>query len=142
MWWRVAGDKAHLNPSTTERMSYTIFCILPGGSPAFPVGIEKTRTVCHFKDAIKAEITHALATVDAHALTLYHINVGASSDDRDVYIEEVERLVQNLSDLQRLNLVETLEGVFGSSARPGERIHTLVLVPGGEPRDPRMWRRC
>jgi len=122
-------------------MSYTIWCFLPGCRSAFPVDIEETRTVAHLKDAIKAKLTNTLATVDSHALSLYHINVEESDDDERVAIEEVNRLAQDLSSLKRLHSVDSLEDVFESSAPPPETINILVLAPGGEPIGPRMWRR-
>jgi len=121
-------------------MLYTIFCTLPGRGSAFCVDIEETWTVAYLKDTIKADLPNTLATVDSHVLSLYHINVDGSDDDRQVVIKEVDRLAQDLSSLKRLNPINSLEDVFESSAPPLETIHILVLVTGGEPIDPRMWR--
>ena len=60
-------------------------------------------------------------------------------------IEEAEIKFQSLStseNVELLNPVDELQDVFKSSAPPRKRIHILVLVPGGESIDPRMWRRC
>jgi len=124
-------------------MSYTIFCIQPGGSPAFHVDIAKTQTVDHLKDAIKLKMKPELDALAAHALSLYRVTIDAP--DMEKAIEEAEGIFQGLSTSENivwLNPIKTLESIFGSSGPPPETIHILVLVPGGESMDPRMWRRC
>ena len=122
-------------------MSYKIFCILPGGRPAFAVKIEQTETVSDLKDAIRAKKDNELVAIDADALSLYHVNVGAL--DMQKAIVEVEGIFQDLSTSENrewLNPITTLESIFGASGPPRDKIHILVLVPGGESMDPRMWR--
>jgi len=120
-------------------MSYKIFCILPGGRPAFPVNIKQTETVGDLKKAIRGEADNELDGIDAHALSLYHINVGAL--DMQKAIVEVEDIFQGLSTSENrwLNPITTLESIFGASGPPRDKISILVLVPGGESMDPRMW---
>ena len=122
-------------------MSYKIFCILPGGRPAFAVNIKQTETVGDLKVAIQAMNGNELNAIDAVALSLYHINVGAL--DMQKAIVEVEGIFQDLSTSENrewLNPITTLESIFGASGPPRDKIHILVLVPGGESMDPRMWR--
>jgi len=122
-------------------MSYKIFCILPGGHPAFAVNIKQTETVSNLKDAIRVNTEPELDGIDADSLSLYHINVGAL--DMEKAIVEVEGIFQGLStseNIEWLNPIKTLESIFEASGPPLDKIHILVLVPGGESMDPRMWR--
>jgi hypothetical protein len=110
-------------------MRYEIFCIIPGGNPAFSVKIDETETVGHLKKEIKAQNGQTLATVDAVALTLYRIEVDGSNEE--LYIEEVKRLAQDLSILPKLQVVDKLAEVFASSAPNRQKIHILVKPPKG-----------
>jgi len=129
MWWQRLSGRWY---GSLESTPYTIFCTLPGRGSALCVDIEETRTVAHLKDA---ELPNTLATVDSHALSLYHINVDGS--DKKAFIEEAKRLAQDLSSLKMLNLVDSLEDVFESCAPLRMTVHILVLAPGGEPIDPK-----
>ena len=113
-----------------SKTEYTIFCIIPGGSPAFSVDIGKARTVDHLKDAIKKKKAQALNTIDADDLSLYQIDVDAS--DMKHAINVVKHIAQGLNNRNELNSVLPLEEVFSPSGPLRKRIHILVKLPASE----------
>ncbi len=102
-------------------------CIIPGGT-LFSVNIDEKILVDELKEIKKAKAPE-LDTLAANALTLYQINVDGS-DERE-YIEQVKVLAQDLSTLNKLKPIDSLDKVFPWG--PLERkIQILVEVPKGE----------
>ena len=127
----MAGGTSH--PPPILRMSYQVACIIPSGDPAFTVNVSEAGSVHDLKFAIKNSMGVALAAADAVDLKLYQIDVDGF--DSIVYIEEVQRLAENLGDLTRLNDLALLSSVIPPPGPPHGRIHILVqgklCVPGG-----------
>ena len=106
--WQVVPLIPH--PRPILRMSYQVACIIPSGDPAFTVNVSEAGSVDDLKFAIKNSMGVALAAVDAVDLKLYQINVDGF--DSIVYIEEVQRLAENLGHLTRLNDLALLSSVI------------------------------
>ena len=124
---------------------YTIFCIIPGGDPAFSVQLKEMNTVDNLKEVIKVRQHPNLDKYPSSALTLYKIDVDISKKAN--YVKEVDVIYQGLSSLEELEVGDKLKEVFsapgpsapGPSTRrmpsgpPPGRIHILVHLPIGEP---------
>jgi hypothetical protein len=106
-----------------------VCCFLVGDNSTFSINIEqtRTRTVGHLKKAIKAEVTPALDTVTAHAITLYLIN--ATGFDEQKRIEAAEHKAQDLGKLRRLDSCALLTEIFAPPGPSGPLIHILAQPP-------------
>ena len=59
----------------------TLLCLV-SGEPAdriFPVDIDGNKTVGHLKEAIKGKLEHDFASVDAHALSVWRVNISGEN---------------------------------------------------------------
>ena len=121
--WQVVPPIPH--PIPILRMTYEVACIIPNGATAFTVDVSEAGNVDDLKFAIKNRIAVALAAVDAFDLKLYQIDVDGF--DSIVYIEEVQRLAENLGDLTRLNEVALLSSVIPPLGLPHGRDRKSVV---------------
>lgn len=118
---------------------YKIFCIIPDGSDAFPVKISKNEdvTVEDLKDKIKNKLPIMLNAFDAHALTLYKINVDGS--DMEKAKVTVKALAQNPSTLVGLNALLPLSEALAQNPSTLNKLNSLLplsdvlLSPSGVP---------
>ena len=102
--WQVVKLKLLLEPvyhipnskPQQKEMDYRIFCVLPDGRPTFPVKIAKTETVGDLKEAIKVKLPLSLNAIEAHDLTLYHVNLDCSDEE---YIKQAKLLAENPANL-------------------------------------------
>jgi hypothetical protein len=115
-------------------MSYELFCAIIGDKDGFPVKFDGTQTVGSLKDAIKAKAAQTLASVDAHALTLYKVNIDISNKKISARVKE--QICQSSIDFdreQKLDPVDDLSDYWGESDLPKKKtIHILVELPAGE----------
>jgi hypothetical protein len=61
-------------------MSITLFCLVQGAPTAFSVDIDRSLTVDHLKDAIKAKNTNDFANIDAVKLRLWKVEILVGND--------------------------------------------------------------
>jgi len=104
-------------------MSVTLFCILQGASEAseaFPVDINRSLTVGHLKDAIKAKKPNDFAGIDANKLKLWKVEI--PSDYKD--------LIQGQLVLDdELLAVDEIQEHW--TAPKSKHIHIIIGIPLG-----------
>ena len=104
-------------------MSVTLFCILQGASEAseaFPVDINRSLTVGHLKDAIKAKKPNEFAGIDANKLKLWKVEI--PSDHKD--------LIQGQLVLDdELLAVDEIQEHW--TAPKSKHIHIIIGIPLG-----------
>ena len=125
-------------------MPYCLTCFIPDGKGVFIVRIDETKTVGHLKDEIKKKQEPTFDGLDAHALTLYKTNVDLS--DKSKYREIIDQISKSsyvFTPKEFLNPAKRLDTFFGSPGpiKVERSVHILVLPPGRELLDPRMWCR-
>lgn len=103
--------------------------------------IDETKTVGHLKDEIKKEMEPVFDGLDAHALTLYKINVDVSDESK--YREIIDQISKSdyvFTPREFLNPAKRLNTFFGSPGpiKVERSIHILVVPPGRESLDPSM----
>jgi Crinkler effector protein N-terminal domain len=119
---------------------YPLWCIVIGESTPFPVAIGETQSVGELKDAIKKKKPAYLKDIDADGLTLYQVNIDASTDENTT--KEVENISPNLdtskkaTKLRPMDLLSTCTWELDPTK---QTIHILVKVPKSESIDPSLW---
>jgi hypothetical protein len=125
-----------MTTTTATTTTYTIFCLLEGqGRDAFPVDIDKTRTVGHLKNAIKSEKPVDLAAVDPDHLKLYYVNLEFDKPDEGGHITRAKQIFKDLSTNKPLKVYLKLSEIDGGLIDGGfleKRLHVLVQLPPGE----------
>jgi uncharacterized protein YbdZ (MbtH family) len=61
-------------------MSITLFCLVQGAPTAFSVDIDRSLTVGHLKNAIKAKKANDFANIDADKLRLWKVEIPVGND--------------------------------------------------------------
>ena len=112
-------------------MSRTLICFAPGGEDVFSVDIDETKLVTHLKEVIKEKNPHALANVDAAALTLYRAEID-ESDDGEFFMKELNRLSAHLNECKPLFGWLKLSKYFREEPPAGKIYIILVESPKGE----------
>lgn len=116
---------------------YTIFCIIPDGSSAFSVELNKNENVHDLKRAIKREKTPNLDAFAANTFELYRINAfGINAEERNkVLKDEIRRIarVRMVNTYSMLDAPNKLCNVFDNTTPPDNTYHIFVVVPLGEP---------
>ena len=122
-------------------MPRNLFCAILGENSPLSVPFDETQIVDELKKLIKKEAAQTLASVDAHNLTLYEVNIDISSDEalkqvtgkvsqNTTYTQEI----QDLSTKPKralTNPAEDLSEYWGEDL-PKKTIHVLVELPQGE----------
>ena len=111
-------------------MSNPVWCFLVGGAHVFPVDINRTETVGHLKDGIKAERQKELARIDADELTLYRVEI----DDSHTTVQVIAQLNQITQNLNKGNVLDErwqLSEVF-HGLPPGKSYYVLAYPPNGQ----------
>jgi hypothetical protein len=103
-----------------------VWCFLVGGKHAFSVNRKASWTVYDLKEAIKAKKPQDLGAVDAHNLTLYHINA-AEKECIEKY-SGMHRETEIKED--KLGSMLSLSQVFEDGV-PEMTVHILVVFPQG-----------
>jgi hypothetical protein len=118
-------------------MSYTIDCLLIGGTTTFEVTLEESCTVHQLKKAITQKKPHTLANVDADQLTLYRVEIDIKiSRNEASRIDALTLQSQNLNEDEALDEEKQLSVIFGQTPQ-GKKEYILVPVPEGESIDSR-----
>jgi Crinkler effector protein N-terminal domain len=128
---RVAGGTLNLalhHPSHFA-MQYRFLCIVIGEKTEFSVKVDDADLVDELKDAIKKKVEHALGAFDAHALTLYKVEINRSNAEE--YIKNLQEASQNPSSNPRLDPADELKVHYASSPPP-QMLHILVELPRSE----------
>jgi hypothetical protein len=112
----------NLRPTMAQSEIYTVFCIAVGENVAFPVEIDKDKTVGQLKKLIKEEKPTAFAGIDANLLDLYRLGFPSRNLSQSMNSLQLEQL-QRLEDV-----TEPLEDVFQGAPKT-RTIHILVQPP-------------
>jgi len=116
--------------SSTEE--YVIICFIPRSKDAFSVNIEKSRPVDQLKDMIKAKKPQTFVNVEADTLSLYQVTIYGSLTTEQ-FIDQLNRLSQNLNESMRLWGGRELSSYFSESPAPPGKYYVIVQLPEGEP---------
>ncbi|CAG8610081.1 3498_t:CDS:2, partial [Paraglomus occultum] len=105
-------------------MSITLFCLVQG-TPAFPVDIDKNRTVGHLKDAIKAKKAPEFDSWPPDKLRLWKVEIPVKRDD----------LIQGqtLQDDNQLPPTDYLYEYWTDTPKR-RHIHVIIKLPFLQPR--------
>jgi hypothetical protein len=83
-------------PSITMSNTITLICLVHGDRVrrAFPVDVDKSKTIGHLKKLIKQELPNSFCDVDAKELALWKVSIPSKDGDalRDFYADEDEEL--------------------------------------------------
>ncbi|KAF8905927.1 hypothetical protein BGZ58_006349, partial [Dissophora ornata] len=105
----------------------TLFCLVDeeATSQAFSIEIDRTKTVDHLKDLIKAKKTIEFSDVDADKLTLWRVSMPITRDN-----DEMPILLSNFTkgNKEKLHPADDLSDVFEETP-PKKTIHIIVQRP-------------
>ena len=122
-------------------MTYTLFCAIIGAkAPPFSVDIHGAQTVDALKKCIKVEAAQTLASIDAHLMTLYKVNIDVSKTD--LYYKAMQQIHQSSIEVGEMMVPLYVVSRYWEKSEPNSTIHILVKLPPGESSDsidPRVW---
>ncbi|KAG0226343.1 hypothetical protein BGW42_003750 [Actinomortierella wolfii] len=97
-----------------------LFCLLDGNpsSNAFPVHIDRDKTIGELKDEIKSKLTPDLDNTPAHKLTLFQVSIHDEDGDSPITIKHKTKLVP----------MSKISSVFDDNP-PEDTIHILIQLP-------------
>ncbi|KAG0038060.1 hypothetical protein BGZ82_001195 [Podila clonocystis] len=104
----------------------SLFCLVDGEATPFTVEVDRTKTVDHLKDLIKAKKANDFSDIDADKLTLWRVSI-LDDDDDD---ENLPILLGNIpgKDRKKLKAAHELSDLFNE--KPAKRtIHIIDQHP-------------
>ena len=115
-------------------MPNPLFCAIISEDTLLPIKFNGTQTVAELKDVIKAKAAQTLASVDAHTLTLYKVNIDISNKETSSGVKKQISQSSIEVDRQELDPEDDLSEYWGESDLSKKKtIH--ILVPRGESSD-------
>ncbi|KAF8351954.1 hypothetical protein F5887DRAFT_861470, partial [Amanita rubescens] len=110
----------------------TLFCWVPNVSNnPFAVGIRKSKTVGHLKDAIKKEKELTFGAIDADTLQHWKLSPPIPSAEIGMKLRDVQS-PQRVPSCDKLNVFDELSEHFSSPPPPpppGKHLHIIVEAP-------------
>ncbi|KAG9061138.1 hypothetical protein KI688_007768 [Linnemannia hyalina] len=100
-----------------------LFCLVDGEATPFSIEVDRTKTVDHLKDLIKAKKANAYSDVDADVLTLWRVSIPIDPPNKRKPIVLTE--VQSAAELDP---TDDVSDVFEGTP-PKKTIHLIVQRP-------------
>ncbi|KAF9323060.1 hypothetical protein BG006_001796, partial [Podila minutissima] len=106
---------------TDNRMS--LFCLVDGETTPFSVEVDRTKTVDHLKDLIKAKKANTYSDVDADMLMLWHVSIPVVPPNKRKPI-----ILNEIDSATELDPTDDISDVFEETPLK-KTIHIIVQRP-------------